>query len=164
MKSSISISNYIAQIATNILPTGNVIVRGVVYFIVAGSFSASFQLTNNHIAPMFKIPDSANSWVLTGKFKRSHCILWLHSPGQSTFPTYFTSTSYVSFPIPFPDSCLCYSALLSYYQAVASSRVLVCFTRTYMVYPDNIWLYRQFIQLVVAHRSSLLTNTVSFHL
>ena len=58
-----SISNWIAYVATIVFPIGNVIVRGIVACMVAGSFAANFQLTNDHIAPVSNIAGTANPWV-----------------------------------------------------------------------------------------------------
>ena len=40
-------STYIAKMATNVLSTANVTVRGIVVCMVASSFRASLQLRNN---------------------------------------------------------------------------------------------------------------------
>ena len=49
--------------ATLVFHIGKVIVRGVVVYTVAGSFTANFQLTNNHMAPVSNITGAANPWV-----------------------------------------------------------------------------------------------------
>ena len=113
MKLSISIYNYIAKVATNVLSISNVTVRGTVGCMVADSFSASLQLTHNHMESVSNIADTENPWVLIGKNKRPCCTLILLSSDWLTFPTYLMSTSYISFPLPSPDSCLGYSALPS---------------------------------------------------
>ena len=75
MKLSISISNYTAIVATNVLPIGNVIVRGIVVCTAASSFSASLQLTNNHVTLVPNLDDSVNLWVLIIKYKRLYYVL-----------------------------------------------------------------------------------------
>ena len=125
MKLSISISNCSAKVATNVLPFGNVMIRVAGSFsMVAGSFSARLQITNDHVAPVSNIADTSNSWVLIGNYKRLYCVLTLLSFGESTFPAYLISTGYISFLILSLDSCLGYSVFPSYYWAVDSSRVL----------------------------------------
>ena len=79
MKSSIRISNYVAKLETNVFPVGNVMVRGIMGYMIAGSFSVSLQLTNNCVSPVFKIADTENPWVLIGKYKRPCCVLVLLS-------------------------------------------------------------------------------------
>ena len=81
MKSSISIFRLIAIVATNVFPIGNVAVRGFMVYMVAGSFSASLLLTNDHVAPVSSIADIVNLWVFIGKYKRLCCILMLLSLG-----------------------------------------------------------------------------------
>ena len=48
------------NVATSVFPVGNVIIKDVGGCTVAGSFSASLQLTNNHVAPVFNTTDTAN--------------------------------------------------------------------------------------------------------
>ena len=55
--------NYISNVATNVFPIGNILVKGIVGCTVAGSFSASFRLTNDHIVLVSNIADTANLWV-----------------------------------------------------------------------------------------------------
>ena len=81
MKLSISISNSTALVATNVFPAGNVMVRDVVVCIVADGFSTSLQLTNNHLDPVSYKADTANLWLLIGKYKRLHYMLVLLSSG-----------------------------------------------------------------------------------
>ena len=56
-------SYFIANVATNVFPVGNVIVKGIVVCTVAGSFAASLQLTNDRIAPVSNISGTENLWV-----------------------------------------------------------------------------------------------------
>ena len=56
-------SNYIDAVITDVFPVGNVIVKGIVVCIVAGSFAASLWLTNDRIAPISNIASTANPWV-----------------------------------------------------------------------------------------------------
>ena len=81
MKLSISMSNYIAKVATNVFPIGNDTVRAFVVCKLAGTFSASLLLTNDHMVPVYNIVDTANPWILIGKYKRPHCILTLLNSG-----------------------------------------------------------------------------------
>ena len=81
MKLSISISNYISKLATNVLNIGNRTVRGIVGCVLARSFSASLQITNDHMAPVSNIADTVNLWVLIGKYKRPCCIPIVLSSG-----------------------------------------------------------------------------------
>ena len=60
MKSSISISNWIADVVVIVFPVGNVTVRGVVVFTVAGSYAANLWLTNDCVAPMSSMAGTAN--------------------------------------------------------------------------------------------------------
>ena len=55
--------NCVANVATNIFPVGNIIVKSIVVYMVAGSFAASLQLTNDHMAPVSNIARTANLWV-----------------------------------------------------------------------------------------------------
>ena len=52
-----------ANVATNIFPVGNTTVKGVVVYTVAGSFSSSFQQTNDHMVPVSNIAGTVNQWV-----------------------------------------------------------------------------------------------------
>ena len=53
-------SNYIANVVTNVFPIGNVIVRGVMVCMVASSLPASTQLTKDHMAPISNMTDTGN--------------------------------------------------------------------------------------------------------
>ena len=74
-------SNYIAIVENNVFLIGNITGRGFIICIVAGSFCASFQLTNMCVAPVSNITDTAHPWVLIGKYKRPHCILMMLNSG-----------------------------------------------------------------------------------
>ena len=63
MKSSISISNWIAEVATIVFPVGIVTVRGIVVYAIAFSFAANLQLMNDHVAPVSSIAGTVNLWV-----------------------------------------------------------------------------------------------------
>ena len=78
---SISISKFIAIVATDAFPIGNVMVSGFIVCTIAGSFCASLQQTNYHVTPVSSIADTENLWVFTGKCKRPHCIPMLLSSG-----------------------------------------------------------------------------------
>ena len=56
-------SNCIVNIATNVFPICNVMVKGIVVCMIAGIFTASIQLTNNCMAPISNIASTVNSWV-----------------------------------------------------------------------------------------------------
>ena len=56
-------SNYLADVATNVFPGGYIMVKGIMSCTVVGSFSASLQLTNNHVAPVCNKARKANLWV-----------------------------------------------------------------------------------------------------
>ena len=60
MKSSISISNWIADVIVTIFPVGNVTVRGAIVYTVAGNYAANLWLINDHIAPVSSIAGTAN--------------------------------------------------------------------------------------------------------
>ena len=60
MKSSISISNWIADVVVIIFPVGNITVRGIIVFTVAGSYAANLRLTNDHVAPVSSKAGTAN--------------------------------------------------------------------------------------------------------
>ena len=64
--------NCMANMATNVFPIGNIIIKGIVICMVAGSFTASLQFTNNCVAPVFNKVGTANSWIWTGKYNRPH--------------------------------------------------------------------------------------------
>ena len=55
--------NYIADVATNVFPTGNIKVGVVIVYMLAGSFSASLLLTNECLVPISNMADNANLWV-----------------------------------------------------------------------------------------------------
>ena len=130
-------SKFITILASNVFPIGNVMVRGFMVYIVAGSFFASLQLTNNYMAPVSSIADTENFLVLTGKYKIPHCILMLLSLGYSTFSAYIISTGYVSFPIFSTGLCLDYSVLPFCYWVLASKKVFARCTGAYIMHPDN---------------------------
>ena len=46
---------------------------------VANSFFASLQLTNDYVKPVSNIADTENPWVLISKHKRPNCTLTLLS-------------------------------------------------------------------------------------
>ena len=139
MKSSISISNWIADVVVIISPVGNVTIRGVVVYTVAGSCAANLWLMNDHIAPMSSIAGTANPWVYTDRYKRPHCICVLLSNSLSTFPAYLMSTGCISFPAP--SHCLCpyYWTSLFYYWVLASSWVFFYWTGASVIFPDSTW-------------------------
>ena len=60
MKVSISMSNYIAIVATNVFPIGNATIKGIMVCMVAGSFSTNLWLTNDHVAPTSNIAEIVN--------------------------------------------------------------------------------------------------------
>ena len=60
MKSSISISNWIADVVVIVFPVGNVTIRGAIVYNVAGSCAANLQLTNDCIAPVSSMAGTAN--------------------------------------------------------------------------------------------------------
>ena len=100
--------NYTTEVATNVFPTGSIMVRRFVVCAVAGSFSASLQLANDCMALMSNIANTENLWVLIGKYKRPCYVVMLLNSGLSTFPNYLISTGYISFAVPYPGSCLGY--------------------------------------------------------
>ena len=53
-------SNCIANVATNVFPIGNIMVKGIMDCMVAGSFPASLQLTNDRVAPVSNIAGTVN--------------------------------------------------------------------------------------------------------
>ena len=56
-----------------VFPIGNVTVSGIMVYIIAGSFAASLQLTNAHIAPVSSIAGTANPWVWMDRYNRPCC-------------------------------------------------------------------------------------------
>ena len=56
-------SNCIAKLANSVFPSGNITVKGFVVYMVAGSFAASLQLTNDGMVPVSNIAGAANPWV-----------------------------------------------------------------------------------------------------
>ena len=60
MKSSINISNFMADGATSVFLVGNIMVKGIMGCMVASSFSASLLLTNNRMVPVSNIASAAN--------------------------------------------------------------------------------------------------------
>ena len=56
-----------ANVATNTSPVSNITVKGVVVCILASSFAASLQLTNNYVAPVSNIAGTGKPWVQTDK-------------------------------------------------------------------------------------------------
>ena len=73
-KSSISISNWMADVAIIFFPVGNVTVRGVVVSTITGSFAANLQLINECMAPVSSIASTTNPWAWMDKYNRPHCI------------------------------------------------------------------------------------------
>ena len=146
MKSSISISNWIADVVVIIFPVGNVTVRGVIVYTVAGSCAANLWLTNDRIAPMSSMAGTANPWVYTDRYKRPHCICMLLSNGLSTFPAYLMSAGCISFPAP--SHCLCpyYWTLLFYYWVLASSWVFFYCAGAFVIFLDSTWRYVPFFR------------------
>ena len=49
--------------ATIVFPIGNITVRGVMVCIIAGSFAANLQLTNDRVVPVSSIAGTTNPWV-----------------------------------------------------------------------------------------------------
>ena len=49
--------------ATIVFPIGNIMVRGVQVYTIAGSFAASLWLINNHVAPVASIAGTENPQV-----------------------------------------------------------------------------------------------------
>ena len=56
-------SNYMADVAINVFPAGNGMVKGAMGCMVAGSFSASLRLTNDHEVHVFNMAGTENTWV-----------------------------------------------------------------------------------------------------
>ena len=55
--------NISANVVTNVFPIGNVMVRAIMVYTVAGSFSASLRLVNDCTEPVSNIVDTGNPWV-----------------------------------------------------------------------------------------------------
>ena len=146
MKSSISISNWIADVVVIVFPVGNITVRGVVVYTVAGSCAANLWLTNDRIAPMSSMAGTANPWVYTDRYKRPRCICTLLSNGLSTFPAYLISTGCISFPAPSRCSCPYYWTSLFYYWVLASSWVFFYCAGAFVIFPDSTWWYVPFFR------------------
>ena len=81
MKPSIRKSKFIAAVPTNIFPLCSVGVSGFIICMLAGRFSASLQLTNDYVAPVSSIADTANLRVFSSQYKKPYCILMLLSSG-----------------------------------------------------------------------------------
>ena len=126
------------DMATSVFPVGSIMLKGIMGCTVAASFSASLQLTNNYIAPVSNIADTVNPWLWIGLYKRPCWVSMLLNYGYSTFPAYLVTASYVNFPAPSPSLCLDYLASPFYYWTLASSKVLACCAKAYMVHVDNI--------------------------
>ena len=166
MKSSISISNWIADVVVIVFPVGNITVRGAVVCTVAGNCAANLRLTNDRIAPVSSMAGIANPWVYTDRYKRPCCICILLSNGLSTFPTYLISASCVSFPAPSHCSCPYYWTLLFYYWVLASNWVFFYYAGAFVIFPDSTWRYVPFfhnystsvlvVGLCFVHYSSVL--------
>ena len=60
MKSSISISNWIADVVVIVFPVGSVTVRGAAVCTVAGNCAANLWLMNYRIAPVSSMAGTAN--------------------------------------------------------------------------------------------------------
>ena len=93
-----NISNCIADVVTNAFPIGNATVKGILVCMVAGSFAASLQLTNDRMVPVSSIVGTENPWALIDNYNKPYCILTLLNCGSSTFPAYLLSASYISVP------------------------------------------------------------------
>ena len=55
--------NYLAGVATNVFPVGNIMVKGIMGCTVDSSFCASLWLTNDHVASVSTIAGTSNPWV-----------------------------------------------------------------------------------------------------
>ena len=139
-------SNWIADVVAIVFPVGNVTVRGVVVYTVAGSCAANLWLTNDRVAPVSSMAGTANPWVYTDRYKRPCCVCMLLSNGLSTFPAYLMSTNCISFPAP--SRCLCpyYWTSLFYYWVLASSWVFFCCDGAFVMFPDSTWRYVPFFR------------------
>ena len=144
MKSSISISNWIANVIDIIFPVGNVNVRGAVVYPVAGSCAANLRLRNDLVAPVSSMASTANPWVYTARYKRPRCICMPLSNGLSTFPAYLISAGCISFPAL--SCCLCpyYQTSLFYYWVLDSSWVFFYCAGDFVIFPDSSWQYVPF--------------------
>ena len=49
--------------AANVFPISNVVIKGVMDCMVAGSFAASLWLANERVVPTSNIAGTANPWV-----------------------------------------------------------------------------------------------------
>ena len=136
-------SNYLYYVGTSAFLVSNAMAKGIMVYVVASSFSSRFRLTNDHVAPVSNMVGTVNPWVSIGKYKRPCCILTLLKCGQSTFPDYLISASYMHFLALSLSSCLDYLVSTFYYWLVASSKVFACCIEVYVVHPDNFWLYVQ---------------------
>ena len=67
IKLSINIFNSIADLAANVFLIGNIMVKGVVVYTVAGSFAASLQLTSDRVVPVSNMDGSENPGVCINK-------------------------------------------------------------------------------------------------
>ena len=56
-------SNYMDDVAINVFPVGNGMVKGAMGCMVVGSFSASLQLTNDHEVHVSNMAGTVNTWV-----------------------------------------------------------------------------------------------------
>ena len=150
-------SNCIADMALNVFPVGNIVVKGGMVCMVASSFTASLQLTNDHVLPVSNIASTVNPWVCINKYKSPHCILTLLKCDSSNFPTYLIFAGYISFPAPSRSSCLYY---------LASPLITRCWflVRSSLVVLRLIWCiwtvfgYMSSLYTILAHWSSMLTN------
>ena len=89
-------SNWMADIVVIVFPVGNITIRSIVVYTVAGSCAANLWLTNDHVASMSSMAGTANPWVYTDRYKRPCCICALLSNGLSTFPAYLMSAGCMS--------------------------------------------------------------------
>ena len=53
-------SSWIQDVATIVVPIGNITIRSIVVYTVANSFAASLQLTNDHVVPVSNIAGIVN--------------------------------------------------------------------------------------------------------
>ena len=49
--------------AVIIFPVGNVTVRGIIVYTIAGSFAANLRLTNDHVASVSSIASTSNEYI-----------------------------------------------------------------------------------------------------
>ena len=146
MKSSISISNWIADVVVIVFPVGSVTVRGAIVCTVAGNYAANLRLTNDRIAPVSSTAGTVNPWVYTDRYKRPRCVCTLLSNGLSTFPTYLMSAGCISFPAPSRYSCPYYWTSLFYYWVLASNWVFFYYAGAFVIFPDSTWRYVLFFR------------------